>query len=337
MLTVAVIGYGYWGPNLVRNFYETSGVTVKYLVDRKDELLAKAQTRYPSLQCVNDVEVALKDPDVNAVAIATPTRSHFDLAMKALEAGKHVLIEKPMTETVEQAKILIAEAKKRDLILMVDHTFIYTPAVRKIREMISSGDLGDILYYDSTRINLGLFQHDVNVLWDLAVHDVSILSYWLKDKAVSVSATGLAHVDDKPENIAYMTIQYDTKLIAHINVNWLSPVKLRRTILGGSKKMIVYDDLEPTEKIKIYDRGITVSEDSDAIRQMRVGYRMGDMLCPQIDAGEALSNVVKHFMSCIQNKTQPDTSGQMGLEVITLLEAASLSMSKGGQPINVSF
>lgn len=337
MLTVAIIGYGYWGPNLVRNFYETQGITVKYLVDQKEELLAKAQARYPTIRCIKNIEDALKDSDVDAVVIATPTRSHFDLAMRALEAGKHVLIEKPMTETVEQAKTLIAEATKRGLTLMVDHTFIYSPAVRRVREMINSGILGDILYYDSTRINLGLFQQDVNVLWDLAVHDVSILSYWLKEKAVSVSATGLSHVDGKPENTAYMTLQYGSKFIAHINVNWLSPVKLRRTILGGSKKMIVYDDLEPTEKIKIYDRGITVQEDSDTIQKMRVGYRMGDMLCPQIENGEALSNVAKHFMSCILNKTQPDTSGNLGLEVITLLEAASRSMSQGGQPIKVSF
>ena len=254
-----MIGYGYWGPNLVRNFAETAGARVGFVTDMRAERLSQVSARYPATKVSTDYRDLINDPSVDAVAIATPVSSHFDLAMEALRAGKHVLVEKPMTSTSQQAMALIDEAETRGLVLMVDHTFVYTNAVAKMRELTQAGDLGEIYYYDSVRINLGLFQHDVNVLWDLAVHDLSIMDFVLAQSPIAVSATGLAHVPGQPENIAYMTMFFDGRLIAHVHVNWLAPVKVRRTLLGGSRRMIVFDDLEASEKIKVYDRGISVN------------------------------------------------------------------------------
>ncbi len=335
MLKVAVIGYGYWGPNLVRNFVENPNVDVLMVADAKEENLTRVSRRYPTIQTTTSAGDIFANTEVDAVAIATPVHTHYDLALQALQSGKHVLVEKPMASSSEQAQHLIDEAKKRNLILMVDHTFVYTGAVRKIAELVKSGTLGEVLYYDSTRINLGLFQHDVNVIWDLAVHDLSIIEYVLNKEPRAVSATGISHVQGEPENIAYLTIYYDDNLLAHVNVNWLAPLKVRRTLIGGSKQMIVYDALEPIETIKIYDKGIDIKSTEDIYRTL-ISYRTGDMYSPKIEATEALQLETQHFIDCIENGTRPETDGQAGLRVVKILEAASKSIQNRGGVIELT-
>jgi predicted dehydrogenase len=335
-INIGVIGYGYWGPNLVRNFSEISGATVKTVSDFKPELLAKVQSRYPTIQTTTDCQDIFSDPDIDAVIIATPVSTHFKLALEALKAGKHILVEKPMTVTSEEGQRLIDEAEKRNRVLMVDHTFVYTGAVRKMHELVSSGELGDIYYYDSVRVNLGLFQHDINVLWDLAVHDLSIMNHILKLKPCAVSATGISHVPGGLENIAYLTLFFENNLIAHIHVNWLAPVKVRRTLIGGSQKMIVFDDLEPSEKVKIYDRGITINENADNLYQMMVGYRSGDMWSPKLDITEALKTEGDHFIRCIKQGERPITDGEAGLQIVKILEAATQSMKQQGRLVDLN-
>jgi predicted dehydrogenase len=330
VITVGVIGYGYWGPNLVRNFAETPGARVAWVTDVRPERLAQVTARYPAIRVSTDYQDMLSDPVVDAVAIATPVSSHFELGMAALAAGKHTLLEKPIASSSEEATRLILEAKSRGLTLMVDHTFVYTPAVQKMRELTEDGQLGDIYYYDSVRINLGLFQHDVNVLWDLAVHDLSIMDFVLDRRPVAVSATGLAHVPGEPENIAYMTMFFEGDLIAHVHVNWLAPVKVRRTLLGGSRRMVMFDDLEASEKIKVYDRGISVNSSQEKKYQMLIGYRAGDMWAPQLAIREALQAETAHFVDCIANGRKPITDGAVGLRVVRLLEAATQSMKSQG-------
>ena len=336
MIGVGVVGYGYWGPNLVRNFAETPGARVGFVTDLRQERLVPVTARYPATKVSTDYRDMLKDTTIDAVVVATPVSTHFDLAMAALRAGKHVLIEKPITSNSDQAQALIEEASKRRLVLMVDHTFVYTPAVAKMRELVEQGDLGDLYYYDSVRINLGLFQHDVNVLWDLAVHDLSIMDFVLGQSPVSVAATGLSHVPGQPENIAYMTMFFDGRLIAHIHVNWLAPVKVRRTLLGGSRRMIVFDDLETSEKIKVYDRGISLNPSVENVYQMKVGYRAGDMWAPQLGVTEALAVEAKHFVECIEQARMPRTDGTAGLRVVRLLEAATTSMAEQGRLVSIS-
>ncbi len=336
MINVAVIGCGYWGPNLIRNFSATPGARLSAVCDLNPERLAKVSATNPAVHCTSDYAALLARADVDAVAIATPVSSHFPLAKQALEAGKHVLVEKPMTSTVAQAEELIALAAKNKLVLMVDHTFAYTTAVRRIKDMVDGGDLGRLLYYDSVRINLGLFQHDVNVLWDLAVHDLAIMDFALGQSPVAVSATGLAHLEGQHEDVAYLTCFFESKLIAHFHLNWLSPLKLRRTIIGGDKKMLVYDDLEPSEKLKIYDRGATLTEASpDTVHRALIDYRMGDMWAPHLAQGEALRIESTHFVECCaQNKT-PITDGQAGLRVVKILEAANQSLAQRGAPVEI--
>lgn len=329
MLKIAVIGYGYWGPNLVRNFVEVQGAEVVMIADLSPKQLQRAQSRYPSIPVSQDIQAVLQSPLVDAVVIATPVSSHFNLAMSALQAGKHVLVEKPIAASSQEALLLIEEAAKRNLVLMVDHTFVYTGAVRKIADFIRSGELGEVYYYDSTRVNLGLFQHDVNVIWDLAVHDLSIMEFLLQKEARAVSATGMSHVAGQPENIAYLTIYYEDSLIAHVNVNWLAPVKIRRTLIGGSKKMIVYDALEPIETVKVYDKGIDLTNEEDIYRTL-ISYRTGDMYSPKIDGAEALLREAKHFIDCVNQSMQPETDGLAGLRVVKILEAASQSMQARG-------
>jgi predicted dehydrogenase len=272
---------------------------------------------------------------VDAVVIATPVEHHFDLALAALRAGKHVLVEKPITSTSDQASRLIDEAAARKRVLMVDHTFVYTGAVRKLRDLVAGGELGEIYYYDSVRISLGLFQHDVNVLWDLAVHDLSLMDYVLRQRPVALSATGFAHVPGRPENIGYMTLFFDGNLIAHVHVNWLSPVKVRRTMLGGSRRMVMFDDLEATEKIKVYDRGISLNPNPENVYQMLIGYRSGDMWAPQLAVTEALSVEAAHFVACVRDGIEPITGGDAGLHVVRLLEAATESMADQGRLIDL--
>jgi predicted dehydrogenase len=277
----------------------------------------------------------VNDPGVDVVAISTPVSTHFEIAMTALRAGKHVLVEKPMAMRVEECERLIEEAERRRLVLMVDHTFVYTPAVRKVRDLVREGLLGDLYYYDSVRVNLGLFQHDVNVIWDLAVHDLAIMDFVLPERPVAVSATGVSHVPGGPENIGYLTMFFSSSLIAHVHVNWLAPVKLRRTLLGGTRKMIVYDDLEPSEKVKVYDRGITLNSNPENVYQLLVGYRSGDMNAPRLDGAEALRIEMQHLVDCIANGRRPMTDGEAGLEVVRLLENGTRSMRERGRPVEL--
>src|SRR5437588_1125631 len=258
---VGVIGYGYWGPNLVRNLAEVEGFRVTTVSDMSESRLALARARYPSITTTTDCHRLIDDPAVDAVVIMTPVSTHYPLALEALQAGKHVLVAKPITASSEHAVHLIEEAERRDLVLMVDHTFVYTDAVRRIKDLVDKGSLGRLYYYDSVRVNLGLFQHDVNVLWDLAVHDLSVMDYVLPDRPCAVAATGLSHVPGEPEDIAYLTLFFESQTIAHFHVNWLAPVKVRRTLIGGSRKMVVFDDLEPTEKVKVYDKGLNLKND----------------------------------------------------------------------------
>ncbi len=335
MLKVAVIGYGYWGPNLVRNFVETPDAEVIMVADISESNLQRVSSRYPAIQTTTSVDDIYSNDDIEAVVIATPVDTHYNLALKALQSGKHVMVEKPMASSSAEAQHLIDEAKERNLVLMVDHTFVYTGAVRKIAQLVNDGELGDVLYYDSTRINLGLFQHDVNVIWDLAVHDLSIIEYIMNKEPRAVSATGISHVEGEPENVAYLTIYYDDNFIAHVNVNWLAPVKVRRTLIGGSKKMIVYDALEPIETLKIYDKGIDIESTEDIYRTL-ISYRTGDMYSPKIEATEALQLEAKHFIECIANGTTPETDGKAGLRVVKILEAASQSIQNRGGVVELS-
>lgn len=331
MINVGVVGYGYWGPNLVRNFAETPGAQVKAVADLDSQKLALVQRRYPGVKTTNRLEDLLEDPWIDAIAIATPVSTHFDLGMKALKAGKHLWLEKPLTESVDKAKRLVDEADRLQKVLIVDHTFIYTDAVRKMGELVRNGDLGQVYYYDSTRLNLGLFQRDVSVISDLAVHDFSILDYLLQEHPSAISASGTNHFPGTPENLAFVTVFYDSGTIGHANVSWLAPVKVRQILLGGSKKMLAYDDLEPSEKIKVYDKGVNLVEDPDQVREMRIGYRTGDMWAPKVSMTEALRVEGEHFVDCIEHGKTPQTDGRMGLRVVELMEAAHRSMRQKGE------
>jgi predicted dehydrogenase len=335
VIRVGVVGYGYWGPNLVRNFSDVSDCEVVAVSDLSAERRALAGRRHPSVQTTADAEMMIRDPRIDAIVIATPVCTHYDLAMQALAAGKHVWLEKPLTLNSDQGERLVEQADRTGRTLLVDHTFTYTPAVRKMRELVSSGSLGEIYYYDSVRVNLGLFHHDVNVIWDLAVHDLSIIDYVLGDRPVAVSATGMAHVPGQLENIAYITLFFASSLIAHIHVNWLAPVKVRRTLVGGSRKMIVYDDLEPSEKVKVYDKGLTLRDSPESAYQRLAGYRSGDMWAPQIELSEALHAEANHFVKCITTGETPLTDGRAGLRVVQILEAASQSMRERGRIIEL--
>ena len=337
MIRIGVIGYGYWGPNLVRNFFEAADAEVACVSDLRADRLALVKSRYPTIRTTQNFRELMEDPSIDAVAIATPVNTHYELALRALQEGKHVLVEKPMASDTDQVQRLMDLAQTQNLVLMVDHTFVYTGAVRKIRDLVDSGSLGEIYYYDSVRVNLGLFQHDVNVLWDLAVHDLSIMDYVLPFRPCAVSATGLSHVPGGTENIAYLTLFFEGSQIAHIHVNWLAPVKLRRTLIGASRQMIVYDDLEQSEKIKVYDKGITLNnqQNPEKLYQLLVGYRTGDMLAPQIDGTEALRREIDHFLHCIREQEEPMTGGASGLRVVEILQAASQSMAQHGRPVDL--
>jgi predicted dehydrogenase len=330
MIGVGVVGYGYWGPNLVRNFAETPGARIASVSDLNTKRLELALARHPCIQATTDAAELIRNPLVDLVAVSTPVSTHFDLAMRALRAGKHVLVEKPLTRNSEDGLRLIEEADRRGLQLFVDHTFVYTGSVRKLRELVQTGELGQLYYYDSTRVNLGLFQHDVDVIWDLAVHDLAIMDYILPMSPVAVSTTGICHVPGGTENIAYLTMFFRENVIAHINVNWLSPVKVRRTMIGGSRKMVVYDDVEVTEKLKVYDKGITVKNSPEALYKMLVGYRTGDMWAPQLDMTEALALEARQIVRSLETGVCLATDGRTGLRVVQLLEAATESMRRRG-------
>jgi len=335
LVTVGLLGYGYWGPNLVRNFNATDGARVLKVCDPNTDRLRKLAQTYPGVEGTTDPDAIINDPALNAVAIATPVSTHYDLAMRALTAGKHVLVEKPIAATAAEASRMIEEAEHQKRVLLVDHTFVYTGAVRKIKETVDSGMLGEIYYYDSVRVNLGLFQNDVDVLYDLAVHDLSILNYVLPNKPCAVSATGMANFSGGLANVAYLTLFYENRCIAHMHVNWLAPVKVRRALLGGSKKMIMYDDIEPSEKVKIYDSGVDVGSDPEGMYKIKVSYRTGDMWAPKLDTTEALHTLVRHFIDCVENHETPITGGQEGLFVVRVLEAAMKSMKGRGATVEL--
>jgi predicted dehydrogenase len=335
MTGIGVIGYGYWGPNLVRNFNQVDGGSVVAVCDSRPERLAVVNKLYPAVTTYSDVDAMLADTGVDAVAIATPVTSHYPLAKQALTAGKHMFVEKPFTRTSTEGAELVALADERGLTLMVDHTFIYTSAVRRIHDLVASGDLGTLYYYDSVRVNLGLFQSDVSVMWDLAVHDLSIMDYLLDRDPVTVSATGVAHVPGQPENMAYLTCMFPDNLIAHFHVNWLAPVKVRQTMLCGSEKMVVFDDVEMSEKVKVYDKGLILDQAEETVYQRHVGYRTGDMWAPRLDNVEALALETQHFVDCIASGETPLSDGRAGLRVVRILEAAHESMAQRGLPIEI--
>ena len=334
-LGIGVIGYGYWGPNLVRNFSEAPGSRVVAVSDLDRARLDRVEARYPGVTTTTDADALIANPAVDAVIIATPVATHFDLGVRALDAGKHVWVEKPLAATSDEARRLRDAAASRGRVLMVDHTFVYTGAVRKISELVRDGRLGDLYYYDSVRVNLGLFQADVDVMWDLAVHDLSIMDYVLDARPRAVSAIGSAHVPGRTANVAYLTCLFDDSLIAHFHVNWLAPVKVRRTLIGGARQMIVYDDLEPSEKVRVYDKGITVDPSQENRYEMLVSYRTGDMWAPQLDTTEALSRAAADFLRAIETGTEPVTSSAVGLRVVRVLEAATRSMAGNGELIEL--
>ena len=330
MINIGVIGYGYWGPNVVRNFNGITDAEVVSICDYQQNALKRAKNIYPNTNIISDCREILFSPRIDAVAIVTPVSTHYDIARQALENGKHIFIEKPFTSSVDQAEKLIELADKKNLKIMVDHTFLFTGAVKKIKQLIDDGTIGDLYYFDSTRVNLGLFQKDVNVVWDLAPHDLSIMDYLFQKNAVAVAATGMAHFDNDLENVAYITIYLSGNLIAHINVNWLSPVKIRMTMIGGRKKMVVWNDLVSDEKLRVYDRGVE-PEDKVSAYPMRVNYRSGDMWAPRVDQTEALKEEAEYFIDCITSDKKPFNDGYSGLRVIKMLEATERSIKKGGE------
>jgi predicted dehydrogenase len=333
MIRMGVIGYGYWGPQIVRNFNSTEDCEVVLVCDKRQESLRRLTHAYPTLQATSDLRDILCSPNIDAVAVVTPVWTHFELAKAALEHEKHVFVEKPFTSTAAQAEQLIELAEKKRLHIMVDHTFLFTSAVRRIRQLVQERALGRLYYYDSTRVNLGLFQHDINVIWDLAPHDLSIMDHLIEDEPEFVIATGQSHFNNL-EDVAYITMYFADRMIAHINVNWLSPVKVRTTLIGGETKMLVWNDLNADEKLKVYDKGVHMTKGQD-LYQLLVGYRSGDMWAPQLEQTEALASEAKYFVNCVERGERPFNDGVAGLRVVKMLEAADKSLKGGGTPVRL--
>jgi predicted dehydrogenase len=332
MIRVGVIGYGYWGPNIVRNFNNGDLSQVAMVCDQRPEALRRVQQAYPQVRVTREASELIDSPDVDVVAVVTPVWTHFELAKSALEAGKHVFVEKPFTLKSSQAEDLVNLAEQKRLQIMVDHTFLFTGAVKKIRQLVDNGILGKLYYYDSTRVNLGLFQHDVNVIWDLAPHDLSIMDYLIQEKAEGVVATAERHLNGM-EDVAFLTFYFPNNIIAHVNVNWLSPVKVRTTLIGGEKKMLVWNDLEADEKIRVYDRGVDKTPSSEGIYEMLMKYRTGDMWAPQVEHTEALKKELEYFVDCINNDRVPINDGKAGWRVVRMLEAANQSVKQRGSMV----
>jgi predicted dehydrogenase len=340
MINMGVIGYGYWGPNVARNSHATTGVNLAAVSDISDKRLGLAQNHFPFIKGLKDPMDLIRSKDVDAVAVVTPVFAHYELAKEALLAGKHIFVEKPFTSSSAQAEELIELAAKKKLMIMVDHTFLFTGAVKKTKEVIDSGELGRLLFYDSVRVNLGLFQHDVNVIWDLAPHDLSIMDYVVPRKPIAISAHGSIHFAGGLEDIAYVCIEFEGNgFIAHFHVNWLSPVKIRQTLISGDKKMLVWDDLDPDEKIKIYDKGVDFKSANgntkNGINELLVSYRSGDIHIPKLDGTEALKAEIGYFARCLEKGEEPINNGQSGLRVIRLLEAADESIKNGGRRVEL--
>ena len=333
-MIVGILGLGYWGPNLVRNFLAQNEVSKVIGCDLRPERLKFISERYPSVHLINDSN-ELMNSDADIIVIATPVQTHFEAAKKALENGKHIWVEKPFTSTSAQAEEIISIADRKNLKIFVDHTFIYNGAVRKMKELVESDELGNVIYFDSERINLGLFQKDINVIWDLAPHDLSIMNYILPDHEIAaVSANGIANYNGR-ENLAHLCIHFKENTFAHFHVNWVSPVKIRRMIVGGDKKMLVYDDMENFEKIKVYNSGVDFKT-TESIHEALVQYRIGDMFSPKVSQVEALSLGAKEFISAIQEDRQPLTNGKDGLAVVRILEASDKSIKNNGEIIELN-
>jgi predicted dehydrogenase len=335
MLRLGVIGLGYWGPNIVRNAARCPTMQLAALCDLDARRLEELGAQYPSARQYTEPGDLLADDEIDAIAIATPVASHLELARGALEAGKHVLVEKPFTSSSSDAEELLAIAAAADRVLMVDHVFLYSPAVRKLGELCASGQLGDLLFIDSVRINLGMFQHDVNVLWDLAPHDLSIIDYLLGRSPRGVVATGRSHAGNGLADVAYLHLDFGDELLASVHVNWLSPVKIRHFLVGGNRRSVLYNDLDLSEPIKVYDRGIDLSQDPEGRREVLISYRSGDVLCPTVDKSEPILNLIEHFADCVERGAQPISSGQQALRIVRVLEAADTSLSKGGAYVEV--
>jgi predicted dehydrogenase len=333
MIRVGVIGYGYWGPNIVRNLQGLDCTRTEMVCDMSPAARARAQKAWPGVKTVSDPGELLRSTEIDAVAVITPVWTHYELAKMALENGKHVFIEKPFTSSAVQAEELIELAARKKLTIMVDHTFLFTGAVRKIRELTESGTLGDLYYYDSLRVNLGLFQHDVSVIWDLAPHDLAIMDHIIKGEPEAIVATGERHLNGV-EDVAFMTIYFPRNVIAHINVNWLSPVKIRTTLIGGQKRMVVWNDLVADEKIRVYDKGVQI-DSGEGLRNLLVSYRTGDMWAPQVEQLEALQVELKYFADCIMKSQVPFNDGHSGLRVVRMLEAAEASIQKRGELVRL--
>jgi len=333
MIKVGVIGYGYWGPNVARNFNLPDVCQVVAITDKRPDCLKRAQQAHPQARLTTDCREVLESPEIDLVAVVTPVWTHYELVKDALNNGKHVFVEKPFTACGAQAEELIELAERKRLQIMVDHTFLFTGAVRKIRQLVDDGDLGSVFYYDSMRVNLGLFQHDINVIWDLAPHDLSIMDYLLKDRPEAVVATGESHLNGLVD-MAFLTVYFPNNTIAHINVNWLSPVKVRTTLIGGEKKMLVWNDLEADEKVKVYDRGVEIAKGQN-LYDLLVSYRSGDMWVPKIEQGEALKTEVSYFVDCIKGGKTPLNNGQAGLRIVRLLEVADESQKQRGKLVYV--
>jgi predicted dehydrogenase len=328
---MGVIGYGYWGPNIVRNIHNFEGARVVAVCDKDETALRHAKQAYPSLEVTVDSSELLRSPQMDAVAVVTPVWTHFELAKTALLNGKHVFVEKPFTSTVEQAEELIELAEKKNLKIMVDHTFLFTGAVRKMRQLVDEGVLGNLYYYDAMRVNLGLFQHDVSVLWDLACHDLAIMDYLIQETPEAVVATGEKHLNGHVD-VAFLTVYFPGKVIAHINVSWLSPVKVRTTLIGGEKKMLVWNDLAPDEQIKVYDKGVQMGN-GKGLYDLLVSYRSGDMWAPKIEQTEALKTELSYFIDCVSNNKTPHNDGEAGLRIVRILTAADQSLRERGRRI----
>lgn len=333
-MRIGVIGYGYWGPNIVRNFHSQENSEVVLVADRNPKCEARLKKVYPSIGFTTDENQVLTSKEIDVVAVVTPVWTHYELAKKALESGKHVFVEKPFTYSVDQGEELIELADKKNLKIMVDHTFLFTGAVKKIKELVDKRELGDLYYYDSLRVNLGLFQHDVNVIWDLAPHDLSIMDHVIGAKPEAVVATGEKHLNGV-EDVAFITVYFPKRIIAHVNVNWLSPVKVRTTLIGGEKKMLVWNDLEADEKLRIYDKGVSMSTNPSNLHQLLVSYRSGDMWAPQVEQIEALRAETAYFLKCIEENSRPFNDGEAGLRVVRILEAADRSIRTRGEAINL--
>jgi len=327
-MNFGVIGYGYWGPNIVRNLMSLEGSEVLAIAEISSQARQRAQKAYPGVMVVSSASEVICSPEIDAIAVVSPVWTHYEVTKAALENGKHVFVEKPFTSTSAQAEELIELAARKNLKIMVDHTFLFTGAVKKIKQLLDEGSLGKLYYYDSTRVNLGLFQHDCNVLWDLAPHDLSIMDYLLKGDPEAIVATGQGHLNGH-EDVAYMTLYFPEKVIAHINVNWLSPVKVRTTLIGGEKRMVVWNDLEADEKLKVYDKGVKISS-KEGVYELLVSYRSGDMWAPQLEQVEALRQELAYFVECVSTGQEPFNNGSAGLRVVRMLETASESLNKKG-------